>query len=964
MKKFSRALSLIIALLMCLTVVLVACDKDVKITLDKTEESLVIGGSVTLTATASDGSTVSFTSNKPEIATVSATGVVTGVSQGNAVITAKSGTATATCAITVTGDGIADQDGQYITVADYRAYMIYDLKAVQTTIGSISEEIDANVSNAMYVGIANINKAHTIADVKTAFTNAKAAMANCIPLANGVKSYSAASMEDKTDILGLLEGYAIRNGISGIGLFENGGHQMFSDRIVLGTENYILGYGFGTLAEGNITADMANENNTAWKRYYHTYMATNTNTVNEWDSNDSNVTTMGSYIDAGYYTNFMNETHDGYDWIPELAATQMEAVGGLDAKGQADTWRFEIRSGLKYDTLGKHTEYKGLAVQPEDFLTPYKLMFNQANGLFRGEEASKQTGAQAIVGAADYYAATKDANKGIATTGDFSKVGVKVYEEGGKWYFQIQIGEKVTPFYARYYTTSSLYMPIPASFIEAIGGIENYRGFNTNKSDSPVDNSLSLGPYTLERWDDGQVVYKKNPYYVYADTKYAIEGIHINILTAAATDNEAGFREFLQGNIDASGIPQAYLSQYISDPRTRATLGDFCYKLNVNALDAETWEYMFGEEGVITQTPKSQYWQVNPLMSNDHFIMGLSYALNRKEFADARGYVASANFFSSDYMSDPEKGTSYDATEQHKQALSSIVNEDTDDYGYSLELARDYFRMALEEVEAAGLLTPGTAANPTVISLQCIFYFASFEEPIFKPIKQYWEEAFNHSSVSGGKYKIEFVFYAPSTTDIAYDNMMAGQFDFGFGGITGNPLNPLDFISTLSSDPIVSQGWTLNWGLNTGDATADILVYDGMRWSFDALQQASQTTVVVSNGNLGLLIEQGDTAVTEQGDDLNVTLTLEYNTDLDLEIDIDDLVLFYQLGNNYDEWSIMELNPIVTDDGEGTITITFVLPASEIAKVDGADYSGVDVYYVYTVEGSEGEGLYSYEIFE
>lgn len=868
--------------------------------------------------------------------------------------------------------------GTWLPIADYRAYTKADLKSVKDGIGSVSEAIDGKITEAYNAGLAAIDAANTVLDVKKAFADAKTAIAKCIPLANGVKSLTGLNSEGKTDILGSLERYAVNNGITGITLFENGGYTMFSDRITLGTENYILGYGFGVLSEGSITKDLDSESNPAWKRYYHTYEPKNPQTLNYLDGDDSVIGDLYGYIAASYYTMFMNDEKDGYDWVPELAAADPEPIGGLNANGQAKKWRFEIRSGLKYSTLGKHSDtYNGLEVKPEDFLTPYKLMFNQANGLFRGAESVEQTGAQYIVGSKEYYDATKDAKKGIDDSVDFSKVGVKVYQDptdSSKWYFEYELGEAVTPYYARYYIASSLYQPIPYSFIETIGGIDWYLGYNQDKSDTPVDNSLSLGAYVLERWDDGQLVFKKNPNYVYADTKYNIAGVHINILTAASTDRLAGFREFEAGKIDSSGIPQEKVKELADDPRTRTTMGDFCYKLNVNALDAETWKYMFGEQGVIKQTPTDQYWQVKPLMSNEHFIKGLSYATNRKEFAESKGYVASTNFFSPNYLSDPELGTSYNSTTQHTKALSDIVNDNTDEYGYSVELARDYFRMALDEVEAAGLMKAGTKKNPTVIELTCVFYYASFEESMFKPVKQYWEDAFNHESVSEGRYKLELKFLAPSNPDLAYDMMMEGQFDIGFGGITGNPMNPLDFISTLSSTPSVAGGWTLNWGLDTADVDSDILVYNGERWSFDALQQATQTTVVVKDGNIDksiALVEDGGQTVVKAGDDLNVTVVVDYNKDFGVtNVQLADIVLFGgDSSEDYTEWSLTGgetpiLRATVSDDGNGKLTITFVLPAAEIAKLPEAENKGIDIYVTFTAGGVDSEEFISFYIFD
>ncbi len=70
------------------------------LTLDKTTASVIIGSTVTITATSNN--TVTWSSSDTAIATVSATGVVTGVKAGTATITAKAGAKTVTCTVTVT----------------------------------------------------------------------------------------------------------------------------------------------------------------------------------------------------------------------------------------------------------------------------------------------------------------------------------------------------------------------------------------------------------------------------------------------------------------------------------------------------------------------------------------------------------------------------------------------------------------------------------------------------------------------------------------------------------------------------------------------------------------------------------------------------------------------------------------------------------------------------------------------
>lgn len=849
-------------------------------------------------------------------------------------------------------------EANYTDMETYRSYLKHDLDTLNSAIGATGDAtVDAAVATELAAGKTAIEAATDITTAKAAYKAAAGKMIEAIPAANGVFNLSGVSTAERTKILGKVEEYCVRNGMLGTTLYENGRYVMYHDRITLGTENYIVGYGFGTLAEGDIKADLETENKAEWKRYMHSIMSEDPGTANYLNSQKSTVGDVYGYIGASYYTNFMNETKDGYIWAPELAVADPVAVGGLDANGQSATWRFEIRSGLKYTTFSEKTDraaFNDRAVVAEDFLTPFKLLLNQANGYYRGGELAESSGAAAIVGAKEYYAATKSAEKGILSNeeADFGKVGIKIVEEGGKTYFQYTLGAPVTPFYARYYISSSLYAPIPKDFIDLVG-TDNYLNFSQDKSSSPVDNSLSLGAYALERWDSGQqIVYKKNPNYVYADTKYKIQGVHINILEAAKEDKEAAIKEFLAGKTDSATIPDTYLKEYKSDPRTRVTGGDSCFKLNMNALDQETWIELFGENGSYSQTSKDKYWEVEPALSNAHFRSGLSYALNRKEFADIKGNIASVNYFSSDYMSDPEKGISYNETAEHKKAVSSLL-EGTDDYGYSLELARDYFRMALDELEADGLITPGTHKNPHVIELEIAWQTPQDETSLHKYVKQYWETAFNDESVTGGFYKLDCKFWVGKEwSDVYYNKMLKGQYDIGLGSISGNPLDPLSFFNINSTDPAISHNFTLNWAVDTNTLT-DALVYNGQRWSFDALYNATQEQSIVNNGTLGKAYGLTGLDVKKDADGgMDVTIELKNNALVE-KLDLVKLVIFGGDSNEaYKEWSLDASTYTVTYDAEkDVLKIVVKVPASEIAKVPVADNQGIDVYFTFTLNG-------------
>ncbi len=868
---------------------------------------------------------------------------------------------------------IVPWDGAYIDGEDYKAYIAYDLDLVYADIeAQLTDDQKTAVSALVESGKADITAAVSIADARAAYDNAYAAILAAIPCADGIKSFAGENNDERTNMLGILETYAIKVGTTGISLFENGGFVMYNPRVTLGTENYIVGYGFGTLAEGNITADLESETNPDWKRYYHTFEASDPGTLNYLNDQGSQVGDLYGYIAASYFANFMNETKDGYDWVPELAKEKPVAMNpGED--GTATKWRFEVRTGkdgLKYttgSTLESRVAFNNREVELEDYLTPYKLMLTQKNQYYRGSETANQT-TGAIVGVKEYYNGTADGyNEEL-----WNQVGIKVYEEDGKSYFEYEFTQPMTSFYAMYYISSSLYMPIPQDFIDLVTP-QNYLSFNKTATETPVDNSLSLGAYYLEAYNsDQQIVYKKNPNYVYADTKYNIPGVHIKIFTAAAEDTTAGINEFLAGHFDSTGIPQTMLDEYRNDPRTRTTTGDSVFKLNVNATDAETWEYLFGEAGVVTQTPKAEYWTVEPALGNSHFVKALKYSIDRLTFANARGSIPSVDYLSSNYMSDPENGISYAVTDAHKNAIASMV-EGTDGYGYSLELARDYFRLALAELEADGLYTPGTKENPTEINLEIAWMYTTHEENYHNEIKNMLETAFNDESVCGGLYKLNVEFWVGNEwSDVYYNKMMVGQFDIGFGSISGNSLNPLDFITVLSSDQKISNSFTLNWGVDTNNPDAYPIVYRGERYSYDAFINAANSQSIVSSGKNMESVTFDYEAIVKNADGtytgaVEITATLPDVT----TIAMDDVVCcnyerYYNGDGTYDEKSV----EFTTEDkGNGVTRVTFTVPAdlaADYATGSGTSetptgYTGFDFYYTITLDGNASSTYYSVE---
>ena len=147
---------------------------------------------------------------------------------------------------------------------------------------------------------------------------------------------------------------------------------MYDDRIVKGTETYVTGYGFGILREGKFTRDSKTTLNNK-KSYYQESDASDPATINYLNNDGSQVGDLFSYIEGGYYQTKLNETGDGYVWIPMFAAEtcQRPMVVSIAQDGTrtarratatdtSTTWRIYLRDDLAYRTKSTiYASYEG-----------------------------------------------------------------------------------------------------------------------------------------------------------------------------------------------------------------------------------------------------------------------------------------------------------------------------------------------------------------------------------------------------------------------------------------------------------------------------------------------------------------------------------------------------------------------------------------------------------------------------
>lgn len=678
-------------------------------------------------------------------------------------------------------------------------------------------------------------------------------------LATGGQAYEL-SYDGRAEVLSILEGYAIDKGITGTSIFENGGYVMYNPRVVKGTNNYITGYGFGVLSDGSLSSELEAETNPDWKMYYHTYNSEDPQTINAMNADGSLVSDLYSYIEAGFYGTKMNETKDGYVWFPQLAKGKPVAIDSngneVANPGQTKftTWKIKLNTGadgLKYNTLSAMPEiaaFNGRDVALDDYINSYRILLTKKYGYFRSAENAASTNSSFIVGADNYYAATETETTDLETFLGMVKI-VPNYEENS---LTFTLGNACSQFYAQYYISG--YNPCPQDFFDMFEeNPDSFHGFvetGALAGATPVDTALSVGPYTIESWSSKatEIVFKKNPYYVerlYPElsNRYTIDGVHIKLLPGLKQDTDLAMKEFLEGKLDSASITKNYLEQYAGDERTSIVKGSSVFKLNFNALDQETWIKLFGVNGTVNPHPSEEsYYQCKPIMSNSHFIKGLGLSIDRLTYAAKTGNTPSQEYFSGAYLINPEEGIAYNDTKWHKDVLKDYYPET---FGFNLAAARAEFREAVAELVEEGYYDLGTKKNPTKVSVMITWMNSTDPDNYGNDIVQYFEDAFNHESVCDGKLQLVVEQeVAGATYDVVYDRMKSGEFDIGFGSISGMANDPLGFMEVLKSDN--STGFTLNWGVDTSVADKGI-VYDGKYWSFDGLWTAATKGCILDN---------------------------------------------------------------------------------------------------------------------
>ena len=263
--------------------------------------------------------------------------------------------------------------------------------------------------------------------------------------ANGGFNYSGGTsvpeLQKRAEILGKLEKYAMDTHLTGITLFDNGGYVKYSDRVKLPIQDYIVGYGFGLLSEGELDGELkGTDGGTTKPSYLHSSIAQDSLKINQYTATGSQVSDLASYITSSYWgTKLKDQT--SYEWFPLLATDEVYApsvasdgtisyaaskstnsapiaMEPTNSTGLYKKWRVYVKTwdatnnpGMVYHTESaklKDQGFDGRHVVLDDYMYIYKLLLTGSNNIIRGTEMANDT-SYGIKGAQRYFNATKSA---------------------------------------------------------------------------------------------------------------------------------------------------------------------------------------------------------------------------------------------------------------------------------------------------------------------------------------------------------------------------------------------------------------------------------------------------------------------------------------------------------------------------------------------------------------------------
>ncbi|MDY0295087.1 MAG: DUF5011 domain-containing protein [Acholeplasmataceae bacterium] len=786
-------------------------------------------------------------------------------------------------------------------------------------------------------------------------------------LYNGVLNLKFATTDVKNTFFAAAERYLLENMVGGIPFYVANSFSLLASRVTLPVDSFIPSYGWGT-RYATVTADdsqvlnVEGQYGTAGKYTYRMWDTQSFSTLNYWTYDDSISADYMAFINGGFYVQALNDAQNGWEFKPELADGEPVAVNGTVAangKVSSKTWRISLKDGLEWafnsaiDTTGYD-----MVLDANDFIWTYREALNK--NYFRaisggGDFVTEIAGAEAYAQrAAEIFG------------GDAEPTAAQLAELDTLW---ANVGLKKIDDLTLEFTTKNAKGEFDAYYLLAWPAMqqdlyEDSYDAATDKYTYGTDHLTiaSSGEYIMTSHEVGKLTrYEKNPKYPNADVGTTMwTGYDIIIYSSA----EVAFQAFLDGKLEMSGVPNARIQEFISDPRLLQTPDATTWRLNVNGL--QTVEKQQAEFPGSTYEPEA-------ILGYTDFRKALYYIMDRQDLQE--NWVPSSGigttYFSNAYYVDPESGIPYRSSTQAVELFEDFGGET---WGYNKGLALSYLRSAVADAIADGFYEKGTPQAYTEITLEVRFMNLT-QSDATKVRADFVEQAFELLVDNTNYVKILVDVVDTPFPAIYYDYMMTGDFDIAIGGISGSALDASSFLDVFSSDN--RGGFTINWGFDSSlpeikvtwdhdfnANTAPITKY----FSYDAITTALNGKATIANGDdVPPVLDEGvyadwDALMLELEDFVDPTAYPEF-TGADFEVIEDESALggiWIVLPSTYDFAAVKAIfegagwTYITEAEYDGDWCAEFESPtgkyviysadlATPWASVEIADYYGVEV---------------------
>jgi ABC-type oligopeptide transport system substrate-binding subunit len=661
-------------------------------------------------------------------------------------------------------------------------------------------------------------------------------------LYQGVLNLKFADSYTKNEFFAAAERYLLDNMVGGIPFYVANSFSLLADRVTLPVDTYIPSFGWGThyatvTADDSQVLDVEGNIGTAGEYTYRTWNTKTFSTLNYWTYDDSVSADYMGYINGSFFKQAINAAGNGWEFVPDLAAPGSEPVAAgnievINGKEVSKTWRITLTDGLVWAfNDGIDTTGYDFVLDTEDFIWTYREALDR--NYFRaisggGDFVSEIAGAEAYAQrAAEIY------DGGDAATA------AEIAELDTLW---ANVGLKAIDNLTLEFVTKELKAQFDAYYLLAWPPVQQ----DLYEEDPALYGTdelhiASSGEYIMESYEPGKLTtYVKNEDYPLADESMWT-GYDIIVYTSA----EVAFQAFLDGKLETSGVPNARVSEFISDPRLLQTPDATTWRLNINGLKTVAAQQ--------AEFPGSTY-DPEAILGYTDFRKALYYILDRQDLQD--NWVPSSGigttYFSSAYYVDPESGIPYRSSEQGMEVFEDFGG---DTWGYNKGLALSYLRSAITDAIADGFYEAGTAQEYNEINLEVLFMTIT-ESNATKMRSDFVKQSFELLVDNTNFIKITVDIVDTPFPSIYYDYMMTGDFDIAIGGISGSALDASSFLDVFSSDN--RGGFTINWGFDsslpeipvTWDDDNDPLTPDITKYfSFDALATALNGKATIVNGD-------------------------------------------------------------------------------------------------------------------